>query len=74
MGSSCFSRGNRFVLQAIKDYLKEHMLEDKVVFKGAHCMGNCEKGPMITINEQAYFQVHPSSVHGMLDAHFMTIK
>ena len=74
MGSSCFSRGNRLVLQAIKEYLKEHMLDDKVVFKGAHCMGSCERGPVVMINDKPYYEVNQSSVQGILDAFFLTIK
>ena len=33
LGSSCFSRGNKDVAVFIKEYLKKHHLEDKVVFR-----------------------------------------
>jgi NADH:ubiquinone oxidoreductase subunit E len=50
LGSSCFSRGNRDVVQYIKDYLKKNHLDDKVVFKGARCLGHCSNGPNLVIN------------------------
>lgn len=51
LGSSCFSRGNKDVVMYIKDYLRKHHLEDKVIFKGARCMGNCSNGPNMVFNE-----------------------
>jgi len=50
LGSSCFSRGNRDVVQFIKEYLKKNHLDDKVVFKGARCLGHCSNGPNLIIN------------------------
>ncbi len=50
LGSSCFSRGNRDVVQYIKEYLKKNHLDDKVVFKGARCLGHCSNGPNLVIN------------------------
>jgi NADH:ubiquinone oxidoreductase subunit E len=74
MGSSCFSRGNKGVLQAIKTYLKENDLEPNVLFKGAHCLGLCERGPMITINGKQFFQVDSVGIILILDAHFSSIN
>lgn len=50
LGSSCFSRGNRDVVMYIKDYLRKNHLDDKVVFRGARCLGHCSKGPNMVIN------------------------
>lgn len=51
LGSSCFSRGNKDLVLFIKEYLRKHHLEDKVIFKGARCMGYCSNGPNIRIND-----------------------
>ena len=51
LGSSCFSRGNKEVSHFIRDYLKRNHLEDKIVFKGARCMGHCSNGPNLRVNE-----------------------
>jgi NADH:ubiquinone oxidoreductase subunit E len=50
LGSSCFSRGNKDVVMFIREYLKKNHLDDRVVFKGARCMGNCSNGPNLNIN------------------------
>jgi len=50
LGSSCFSRGNKEVVQFIREYLKKNHLDDKVMFTGARCMGHCSNGPNMIIN------------------------
>lgn len=57
LGSSCFSRGNREMLEAIKKHLKENNLEEKVSFKGKLCSNICSSGPTITINGVVYKEV-----------------
>lgn len=70
MGSSCFSRGNKQALGIIKKYLKERGLEDIVLFRGSHCFGECEKGPVLLLNYQKHTQVTPDKVTDLLDAYF----
>lgn len=70
MGSSCFSRGNKKALELIKDFLKEKNLEQQVVFKGAHCFGLCENGPVIKINDTVIRQVDASNVGALLEPFF----
>lgn len=70
MGSSCFSRGNKKVLGLIKDFLKEKNLEQRVIFKGAHCFGLCESGPVIKINETVIRQVDASNIGPVLEPFF----
>jgi NADH:ubiquinone oxidoreductase subunit E len=50
LGSSCFSRGNKEVVQYIREYLRKNHLDDKVVFTGARCMGHCSNGPNMIVN------------------------
>jgi NADH:ubiquinone oxidoreductase subunit E len=70
LGSSCFSRGSKDVLKAVKSYLKEHSLEDDVFFHGQLCSGQCEKGPNITINDKQFHEVNEENVIGILDEVF----
>jgi NADH:ubiquinone oxidoreductase subunit E len=67
MGSSCFSRGNKKALPAIQEYLKGRGLEGHVVFKGSHCFGKCELGPVLHINGVEYRQVNPGQLPAILD-------
>lgn len=70
LGSSCFSRGNKDVVTFIKDYLRSNHLEDRVIFKGARCMGHCSNGPNLIINGIPNESVTLSRIEGILDKEF----
>lgn len=70
LGSSCFSRGNKQVVQVIKEYLKKHHLEEVVNFKGNHCFSNCVEGPVVKINNKEYFQVDEEKIVHILNQYF----
>jgi NADH:ubiquinone oxidoreductase subunit E len=74
MGSSCFSRGNKEVVTFIRDYLKKNHLEDKVIFKGARCMGNCSKGPNLRIGDMIEEDVTVSGIEVILDRELAKLK
>ncbi|MFW5757175.1 MAG: (2Fe-2S) ferredoxin domain-containing protein [Bacteroidota bacterium] len=67
MGSSCFSRGNKYTLKRIQNYLKEKELEDRVTLRGAHCLGKCDKGPALIVNDEEIFHVDPEKITELLD-------
>jgi NADH:ubiquinone oxidoreductase subunit E len=75
LGSSCFSRGNKDVVAYIKEYLKKNHLEDKVVFKGARCMGNCSRGPNMKIGEDIRIEgITLTGIEEILDKHLSRLK
>lgn len=49
MGSSCFSRGNRRNVEAIRAYLVRNGLSEKVSLTGHLCEGMCKCGPNISV-------------------------
>ncbi len=70
MGSSCFSRGNKIALGIIRNYLRENSLEVEITFRGAHCLGICEQGPVLILNDKSYRKVVPEDIPGILDVFF----
>lgn len=70
MGSSCFSRGNKTSLGLIRDYLREKNLEAQITFRGAHCLGVCEQGPVLILDEKTYKRVAPVDIPDILDSYF----
>lgn len=67
LGSSCFSRGNRDVVQIIREYLRKNHLDDKVMLRGARCMNRCSEGPFIIINGKTFVQTTAQDIEKILD-------
>ena len=70
LGSSCFSRGNRDVVMYIKEYLRKNHIEDRVIFRGARCVGLCSNGPNLTINGVSTAGVTIASIEGIMEKEF----
>ena len=70
LGSSCFSRGNKDVVMFIKEYLRKNHLDDRVIFKGARCMGLCSNGPNLIINGVTIQGVSISRIESILEKEF----
>ena len=54
MGSACFARGNNRVAAAIRTFVTENNLGDRVQIRGALCGGACGEGPMVTVDGTVY--------------------
>lgn len=67
LGSSCFARGNKEMVKEVEAYLHRHHLDEKIVLKGSHCLGNCADGPNISINGQITGHIDKSNIIKMLD-------
>ncbi|MFP4622423.1 MAG: NAD(P)H-dependent oxidoreductase subunit E [Bacteroidales bacterium] len=70
LGSACFSRGNRDAVNTIKNYIKEHQLEDKIYFRGCHCMNKCQDGPNLKFEDKIFSGVNSGRLLYVLDEIF----
>lgn len=70
LGSSCFARGNKKMVQIIQHFLTQNHLEDRVIFHGAHCFGHCGEGPMIKIGDTLFQAQNPDELKKLLTEHF----
>lgn len=70
LGSSCFARGNKKMVQVIQQFLKQNYLEDKVLFRGAHCFGQCGDGPVIKVDDEFIRTADEGEVVAFLKNHF----
>ena len=61
IGSSCHIKGSRHVVQALSELVEKHNLEDKVELAGTFCMGKCQQGVCVTVDD-AFFSVSPDTV------------
>jgi NADH:ubiquinone oxidoreductase subunit E len=61
IGSSCHLKGSRQVVETLQNLISENNLKQLVDLSGAFCMGNCEKGVSVMVNDKL-FSVSPSTV------------
>ncbi|MFN8241460.1 MAG: NAD(P)H-dependent oxidoreductase subunit E [Bacteroidales bacterium] len=74
LGSSCFSRGNKEIVHYIREWLKKNHIDDKVVFRGARCFGNCSNGPNLKINGRKFESLQLSMIEKILEEEFGDLK
>lgn len=67
LGSSCFARGNKQMVQTVKKFLDDHQMAHKVRFRGKHCFGHCENGPSMMVGEKRYEHITPDSIVEILE-------
>jgi NADH:ubiquinone oxidoreductase subunit E len=73
LGSSCYSRGNQYVLEIVKQYIKDHNLKDEIDFRGQLCTGNCSHGPVMKINDVKHENVDTNNIQKILDHYFSNL-
>ena len=61
IGSSCHIKGSRQVVAELQKLIAENDLGDKVDLGGTFCMGNCQKGVCVTVDDK-FFSVTPETV------------
>ena len=61
IGSSCHIKGSRQVVEKLQALIAENSLNDKVEMSGTFCMGNCQQGVCVTVNEE-FHSVSPETV------------
>ena len=52
IGSSCHIKGSRQVVEALQSLIDEKNLGDKVELGGTFCMGKCQQGVCVTVDEE----------------------
>ncbi len=58
-------------MKAVTSWLKKHDMEDVVFFHGDLCMGKCEKGPMLVVNDKVFSEVKEDMVDEILNDLFI---
>ena len=62
IGSSCHIKGSRQVVEQLQYLISENNLGDKVELGGTFCLGECQKGVCVTVNDE-FFSVTPDTVN-----------
>ena len=61
IGSSCHIKGSRQVVEQLQDLIRDNNLGDKVELAGTFCMGKCQQGVCVTVDDK-FFSVKPDTV------------
>ena len=61
IGSSCHIKGSRQVVEQLQYLIRENILDDKVELSGTFCMGKCQQGVCVTVDDK-FFSVKPDTV------------
>lgn len=70
IGSSCHIKGSRQVVEQLQDIIAEKNLGDKLELGGTFCLGQCQKGVCVMINEEV-FSVTPDTVEEFFNTQVM---
>ena len=61
IGSSCHIKGSRQVVEQLQYLIAEKKIGDKVELGGTFCMGKCQQGVCVTVND-TFHSVTPDTV------------
>lgn len=61
IGSSCHIKGSRQVVEQLQNLVAEKKLDGKVELAGTFCLGECQKGVCVKVDEE-FFSVSPETV------------
>ena len=54
IGSSCHLKGSRQVVQKLQSLIADNKLQDKVELAGTFCMGKCQQGVNVNVDDKTY--------------------
>ena len=63
IGSSCHIKGSRQVVEGLQRLIADNKLADKVELAGTFCMGKCQQGVCVTVDDE-FFSVNAEDVDG----------
>ena len=61
IGRSCHLKGSRQVVEQLQNLIAENAIGDRVELAGTFCMGRCQQGVCVTVDEE-FHSVTPENV------------
>ena len=61
IGSSCHIKGSRQVVEQFQRLISDNNLGDEIELGGTFCMGKCQQGVCVTVND-SFYSVTPETV------------
>ncbi|MBR6501893.1 MAG: (2Fe-2S) ferredoxin domain-containing protein [Clostridia bacterium] len=60
IGSSCHVKGSRQVVETLQQLISDNNLSEKVELAGTFCMGKCQQGVCVNVDDD-FYSVTPDS-------------
>ncbi|MBR1624122.1 MAG: NAD(P)H-dependent oxidoreductase subunit E [Clostridia bacterium] len=54
IGSSCHIKGSRQVVETLQYLIAQNDLKEKIELGGTFCMGKCQEGVCVTVDDKFY--------------------
>lgn len=70
IGSSCHIKGSRKVVETLQRLVAENNLGESVELGGTFCMGQCQKGVCVTVDDK-FFSVSPETVEDFFNTEIL---
>lgn len=70
IGSSCHLKGSRQVVEELQYLISENSLKDKVELSGTFCMGKCQNGVCVTVDDVLH-SVSPENVKDFFNSEIL---
>ena len=61
IGSSCHIKGSRYVVEKLQELIANNNVADKVNLCGTFCVGRCQDGVCVTVDDE-FYSVSPETV------------
>ena len=61
IGSACHIKASRQVVESLQELIAKNNLGDKVELGGTFCMGRCQEGVCVTVDDE-FHSVSPETV------------
>lgn len=66
IGSSCHLKGSRQIVEELQRLVAENDLKDKIELAGKFCMGNCQNGVCVTVDDDP-FSLSPENTRSFFE-------
>lgn len=66
IGSSCHLKGSRQVVEELQYLIAQNHLADKVELSGTFCMGKCQQGVCVTLDD-TFFSLTPDTTKAFFE-------
>lgn len=66
IGSSCHLKGSHQVIEKLQSLINNNSLNDKVELGSTFCMGNCQQGVCVTVDD-TFYSLTPETVEDFFE-------